>query len=213
MTKMTRLVLAFVLIELTAVAACVPLMRWGAIANNLSSGVGVRRLETVRLLMTIVAPLTLLAARWAASRRISSVSPTLSSTQRGYGEAGILTAAFFLIAYQGWFASHLGSARVEIDRDLMVRAGAIFAGMVMAVQGNFSSKTPAPTGLRAPDPDSWRKVKARSGWTMAVAGVAIAVGAIAFPTEILFGWFCLVGLATFCYVTLQHLSVRPAHQG
>jgi hypothetical protein len=208
---MTRLVLAIVLMELLAVSVCVPLMRWGAIAINLSSGGGLRRLDTVRLLMTFVAPLALLAAGVAASRRLSSVSPTVSSAQRGYGEAGILTAAFFLIAYQGWFASHLGSAEVgQIDHNMMLRAGTIFAGMVMAVQGNFSSKTPAPTGLRAPNPDSWRKAKARSGWTMAVAGVAIAVGAIAFPTQTLFGWFCLIGLSTFCYVALQHLRIRPA---
>jgi hypothetical protein len=198
-------VLAAVLVELAVVAIITPLTRWNAISANLSGVMGVRRLDTVRLIVTFIAPIVL-AVAWAAfAKRLRSAAPAFSSPHRGYAEAGILTTAFFLMAYQGWFASHLGLSEVaHASRELMLRAGTIFAGMVMAIQGNFTCKAPAPSGPGAPDPAAWTQVKSRSGWTLSLAGITIAVCAIVLPLDPLVAALVLLGLSAIGYVAVQN---------
>ena len=209
MSRLARLVLAAVLIELCVVALLVPVMQWDAISENLSSSPGVRRLDTVRLIITFVAPFVLAAAWAVIARRLGASDVRLSPPHRGYAEAGLLTVAFFLMAYQGWFASHLGENHIaHASREHMLRAVAIFAGMVMAIQGNFASKTPAPTGPRAPDPAAWTKVKSRTGWALSLAGVTIAVCAMILPIKDLFAPFVLVGLAAIAYAALQNRALH-----
>jgi len=209
--RLTKLVLAAVFVELIAVAIIVPSTQWDAISVNLSAATGARRLDTVRLIITFVAPLVLALSGALTARRLKSSAPSLSSPHRGYAEAGILVAAFFLMAYQGWFAAHLGESQIaHASRELMLRAGTIFAGMVMAVQGNFTAKVPFPSGLRAPDPATWTRVKSRSGWIMSLAGVVIAVSAIAMPLQPLFEVFMLLGTSTIGYVVIQNFRLRAA---
>jgi hypothetical protein len=211
MSRLTRLILAALLIALFVVAILVPFLRWDAISENLSGSSGVRRLDMVRLIVTVVAPLALSAAWAATARRLKASDVRLSPPHRGYAEAGILTVAFFLMAYQGWFASHLGENHIaHASREHMLRAGAIFAGMVMAIQGNFASKTPAPTGPRAPDPAAWTKVKSRTGWAFSLAGVTIAVGAMVLPLEDLLAPFVFVGLSAMVYAAVQNRALRIA---
>lgn len=211
MSKMTKLVLAAVFVELIAVAIIVPSTRWGAISANLSAATGARRLDTVRLIITFGAPLVLVLGGALVAVRLRSTAPSLSSPHRGYAEAGILVAAFFLIAYQGWFAVHLGDGQVaHASRELMLRAGTIFAGMVMAIQGNFAAKAPSPSGVRAPDPATWARVKSRSGWLMALTGVVIAVSAIALPLQTVLEVFVVLGASTIGYVVIQNLRLRAA---
>ena len=211
MSRMTRLVLAAVFVELIAVAIIVPATRWDAISVNLSAAAGARRLDTVRLIITFVPPLVLALSAALTARRLKSSAPRLSSPHRGYAEAGILVAAFFLMAYQGWFAAHLGEGQVaHASRDFMLRAGAIFAGMVMEVQGNFTAKAPSPSGLRAPDPATWTRVKSRSGWIMSLTGVVIAVSAISLPLQLLLEVFMLLGASAIAYVVIQNLRLRAA---
>lgn len=137
-------------------------------------------------------------------RRLVSPSYRRSPTHRGYAEAGLLTIAFFLVAYQGWFASHLGQGLPGYaSRELMLRGGAIFAGMVMAIQGNFSAKAPAPEGDGAPDPATWTRVKSRSGWVMSLGGLVVAICAIALPLAQMLPVFVLLGVATIIYVVIQ----------
>jgi hypothetical protein len=209
MSRLTNLVLAALLIELFVVATLVPFVQWGAISENLSGSLGVRRLDTVRLIITFAAPLALAAAWAATARRLKASDVRLSPPHRSYAEAGLLTVAFFLMAYQGWFASHLGENHIaHASREHMLRAATIFAGMVMAIQGNFASKTPAPTGPRAPDPAVWTKVKSRTGWAFSLAGVTIALGAMVLPLNSLFAPFVLAGLSALVYAAVQSRALR-----
>lgn len=204
MTRLTRIVVGFVLLELIAVAAGVPAARWPAISAALSGGGALLRLDTVRLVMTSASPLILLAAWLVFERRLASPSSRPSNPHKGYAEAGLLTVAFFLMIYQGWFASHLGQGfPAHASRELMLRAGTIFAGMVMAIQGNFSSKTPAPEGAGVLASAAWTTAKLRSGWVMSLGGLAIAVCAVVLPWGQLLPTFLLLGVATVTYVALQ----------
>ncbi|CAN7153337.1 hypothetical protein [Caulobacter sp. LjRoot300] len=211
MSKLTRLVLAALLVELVVAAIFVPSMRWEVISENLSGAAGARRLDTVRLAITLAAPLVLAAAWMAMERRLRASDTTLSPPHRGYAEAGLLTAAFFLMAYQGWFANHLGESTVaHAGQEHMLRAGTIFAGLVMAIHGNFAAKTPAPTGPRAPDPAVWTKVKSRSGWVLSLAGLMIAVCAIVLPPPALLFPFALVAVSAITYAAVQNRALRAA---
>ena len=211
MSKMTKLVLGAIFVELIAVAMIVPSTRWGAISVNLSAATGARRLDTVRLIVTFIAPLVLALSGVLTARRLKSPAPSLSSPHRGYAEAGILVAAFFLMAYQGWFAAHLGESQIaHASREFMLRAGTIFASMVMAIQGNFTAKVPFPSGPRAPDPATWTRVKSRSGWVMSLAGVVIAVSAIALPLHLLLEVFVILAASTIGFVVVQNLRLRAS---
>jgi hypothetical protein len=211
MSKVTRLVLTALLVELAIAAIFVPSMRWDIISENLSGATGARRLDIVRLVITLAAPLVLAAAWITMERRLRASDTTLSPPHRGYAEAGLLTAAFFLMAYQGWFASHLGETTVaHAGQEHMLRAGAIFAGLVMAIHGNFAAKTPAPTGPRAPDPAIWTKVKSRSGWVMSLAGLTIAVCGIVLPPPSLLFPFALVAASAIIYAAVQNRALRAA---
>jgi hypothetical protein len=209
-SKTTRLVLAAVLVELIAAAIIIPSIRWSAISTDLSGASFARRADIFGLIVAFAAPLAL-AGAWAVFEKRLSAAPSLSSPHRGYAEGGILAAAFFLMAYQGWFASHLGQSEVApASGELALRAATIFAGMVWAVHGNFAAKTPAPSGLGAPDPVVWMRVKSRTGWIMVLAGVAVAVCAIILPFKPLGAVFILVGLSVMGSLAVQRRALRRA---
>jgi hypothetical protein len=147
MSRLTRLVLAAVLIELFVVALLVPVMQWDAISENLSGLPGVRRLDTVRLIITFVAPFVLAAAWAVIARRLGASDVRLSPPHRGYAEAGLLTVAFFLMAYQGWFASHLGENHIAHASRERARS---LPGWSWRSKATSPPKRPRPPGRERP---------------------------------------------------------------
>ncbi|HEY5411170.1 MAG TPA: hypothetical protein VIJ94_10635 [Caulobacteraceae bacterium] len=209
MSKLTRLILAAALLELIAVALVFPFLRWGVISENLSGVTDARRLDTIRLFVTFAAPFALLALWMVISRRLKAYANP-SRAHRGYGEASLLVAAFFLMAYQAQFASQLGAGAVRAaDPELQARAGAMFCGLLMAIMGNFAAKIPAPAGSPTADPGVWTKVALGYGWTMALGGLTLAVCAIVLPLHVLFPLILIGVLAIVPYAVLVDRALRP----
>jgi hypothetical protein len=71
----------------------------------------------------------------------------------------------------------------------MLRLSTIFAGLLVAVQGNFLAKAAPPTGERAPDPAAWTRAMLRIGWVNAAIGLALAACAVGLPIRMLFPVF------------------------
>lgn len=209
MSKPTALLLAAVILELMLSATSVAFLRWSDVAADLASHTGAHRLDLVRLVIAFGAPIVLAAAMFVLVRWSESETPRRSAAQKGYGEAGVIAAAFFLVAYQAWFVSHLGERQIpHAGREVMLRASAIFAGMLLAVQGNFSAKTPVPSGQRAPDPSSWARVKLRSGWVLSIAGLVVALCAIMLPLGSLLAVLIVVGISVVAFTVAQHRQLN-----
>lgn len=210
MTRQTQFVLAVLLMELLSVAVAIPLMRWDAVSAGLAATSLVRRVTLVQLVETVWPPLGLILVWVAGSRRLASTTPRLADNHRGYTEAALLAAGFFLLAMQGWFASHLGHGRAT-GFEPVARMAAIFAGLLMATQGNFTAKASPPTGERAPDPASWGRVMRRCGWAQSLAGLAVAIGAVALPPAPMAFVFLAAWLLAMGYLLTQRRALhRPA---
>jgi hypothetical protein len=210
MTRQTQFLLAAILLELMVVAIAVPLMRWDAISAGLAAAASMRRVTLVQLVQTVAPPIEL-GVVWAiVRRRLSSNSPRLADSHRGYHEAGLLVIAFFLLATQAWFASHLGHGRAT-GVEPLARMGTIFAGMVMAIQGNFTAKAPPPTGDRAPDEIAWALAARRCGWVLCILGLALAIGAITLPMPLVaFSVPAIWLLAAGCLLAHRRAFTQPS---
>lgn len=210
MTRQTKFLLAAILLELLAVAIGIPLLRWDTVSAGLAASASMRRVTLVQLVQTVAPPIEL-GVVWAiVRRRLSSNSPRLADSHRGYHEAGLMVVAFFLMATQAWFASQLGHGRAT-GVEPLARMGAIFAGMVMAIQGNFTAKVPPPTGDRAPDEIAWALAARRCGWVLCILGLALALGAITLPMPLVAFSFLATWLLAMGYLLAHRRAfTRPA---
>lgn len=210
MTRQTKFLLAAILLELLAVAITVPLLRWDAVSAGLAAAPPMRRVTMVQLIETLAPPLGLAMAWRLVGRRMTSTTPRLADSHRGYHEAGLLVIAFFFLATQAWFASHLGHGRAS-GIEPLARMAAIFGGMVMAIQGNFTAKAPAPTGERAPDEAAWTRAARRCGWALCVAGLTLAICAITLPIRLVLFSFLAIWLLAMGYLLVHRRAfTQPA---
>lgn len=148
-------------------------------------------------------------------RQLASTSPRYSDDHRRYAQSAALTWYLFLAAWWAWMAlDAYGLAPPSaLDRQTFLRLVLIFAGVGMAVRGNFFGKIRPPMGERAPDPGAWTRGALRTGWMLALMGTAIVVAAIALPMRAMLFVLIPVMVGMISLGVAQRRMMRGAGQG
>jgi hypothetical protein len=113
--------------------------------------------------------------------RLASNRPRLSDSHGRFIGGSLQVAAVALAAMQGLFA-YVDVTGATLDRPLLLRAFAVFAGLWVAILGNGAAKLDPPTGAGAPVPSVWTRALLRYGWMVVVLGLILVVCALALPS-------------------------------
>ncbi len=208
MSARVRMVLWAAVAGMTLVALAAIVWKWPLLAGlGALEDPAARRRVTGQIAVLLLCPLWLGGGWLLASRRLTRGVPTPSLEHVRWLEAGLMAAALMLAAMQAWTARNFIAGEM-IGHGAMIRFVTIFAGALVAVQGNFIGKVGAPRGEGAPKPAVWTRMMLRIGRVMALIGIGIVVAALTLPLRPLFVVTMAAALMLVANSALQRRALR-----
>ena len=122
---------------------------------------------------------------WAPPK-LATARPRLSDDHRSHLQGALGFWFIALAAIQGWVAyNYLRLGPPPLEPETFARLAFVLMGVAMAVRGNFVAKLAPPVGDGAPDEAAWTRSMLRTGWAMALIGIAMLIGAMVLPVRML----------------------------
>jgi len=200
MNATLKKVLWFLVLAMAAIGAAAVYWRMSHTGLPLSAKRGPLALGLMAFM-----PVMLAATVVIADRKLGSDRPRMAEDHRRYFQIGLGSTFLFALAAQAWTAL-VFVQQAPAGPEVFLRLAAIWAGVSMAMRGNFMAKAGPPSGEGAPDRNRWSPAMLRMGWLLVLWGAVLVVCAVALPFRPLF-W---VYLATAPVLVLAVANYRRA---
>jgi hypothetical protein len=197
MTRGFRLVLSVLVIASLVVAVGALGLRWREAGEFAAIFSGPKPARPILLLAMPVLLTGLLV--FIELEMIEEKRAHLSRERRIFINFTLATQFAFLVGIQAWQAAvYLGPVRP--DPEFVVRLLSVFAGLAMAVRGNFLAKLPSPSADKAGD---FARTSRRTALILVLMGLALASCAAALPMKALLAALAGVFVALLVLTSVQ----------